>query len=454
MARGGVPGRLTSVASDPWPATALAAWWAVAVFTLAAILSYTDRQILSLLVDPIGADLRISDTQISLLQGLAFAAIYSVVGLPMGRLADVLPRRRVIICGVLLWTAATIACGLSRSFGQLFLARVFVGVGEAALSPAVMSMVADMFPPERRGTVIGVLWMGMVIGGGVALGVGGEVLHAAQSGAFQNVPLLASLAPWRASLLALTVPGLAVILLLLTVREPRRRSETFEPLATRFSLRQVGEQLFARRNLVLPLLGAGACTSVVDFSLLNWIPTLLERNYHLGAQDIGRVLGAIVIVTGACGAVLGGSFSDRLARAGGPRLRLMGAAGAATLGLPLMVIGATSQPWEVLVMFGWWNFFSSAIGATQVTVLQESVPNQMRGVTVSLIAFCNIAIGLGLGTLATGLLIDRVFHDRLSIATSLGAVVTPASVLGCVLLWFAASKAKRKYSVPGRSAIV
>ena len=140
-----------------WP-PAGRAWWAVAVFALGAVLSYTDRQILSLLVDPIRGDLRISDTQISLLQGLAFALIYSVAGLPLGRLADVLPRRSVILAGVLVWTAATVACGLSRSFGALFLARVFVGVGEAALAPAAMSMITSanrtMIRPEALGKSI------------------------------------------------------------------------------------------------------------------------------------------------------------------------------------------------------------------------------------------------------------------------------------------------------------
>ena len=137
-------------------------WWMIAVFFATAILSYTDRFIFSLLVDPLRADLGISDTQVSLLQGLAFALVYAFAGLPLGRLADLVPRRNVIIAGVLLWSAATAACGFAATFGQLFAARIAVGIGEAALAPAAVSMIADYFPPARRGTALSVFIAGML----------------------------------------------------------------------------------------------------------------------------------------------------------------------------------------------------------------------------------------------------------------------------------------------------
>ena len=182
-----------------------------------------DRQILSLFVNPIRTDLRISDTQVSLLQGFAFFLIYSIAGLPLGRLADLVPRRAIIVCGVLVWTVATIACGLSHSFGALFVTRVFVGVGEAALAPAAMSMITDLFAPHRRGAATGVFVMGKVVGGGVAPGVGGFLLQAAQAGLLHGLPLPGKLMPWRALLLLLGLPGVGLALLLLTVKEPARR---------------------------------------------------------------------------------------------------------------------------------------------------------------------------------------------------------------------------------------
>ena len=195
---------LTRPDAQPWPSAA-SAWGAVALFCVAAVLSYTDRQILSLLVDPIRADLHISDTQVGVLQGVAFAVIYSFAGLPLGRLADLVERRYVIFAGIALWSVGTLICGYAGDFWSLFGGRVVVGVGEAALAPAAFSMISDMFPAERRGTALGVFIMGMAVGGGVAITIGGEVLGLAASGAFAGVPGLRDLVPWRAVLVLLGV---------------------------------------------------------------------------------------------------------------------------------------------------------------------------------------------------------------------------------------------------------
>jgi len=449
-----VSGEATALEPDraEWP-SAFPAWWAVAVFTLCAVLSYTDRQILSLLVDPIRADLHITDTQISVLQGLAFALIYSIAGLPLGRLADMVPRRAVIICGVLVWTIATIACGLSHSFNELFVARVFVGVGEAALAPAAMSMITDLFAPHRRGGAIGVFVMGMVVGGGVALGIGGLLLQAAQSGLMRGLPLLGALTPWRASLLLLGAPGIGLALLLLTVREPARQHRGGGTTPQRYSLHEVGRELRDRSGVVFPLLGAMAFMSVGDFSLLNWVPSLLSRDYHLSFAEIGGTLGGLAIGMGGLGTVLGGLISDRAARSGGSRMRIIAAALSAMLALPLILIGATSNALEIFVLFAWWNCFSSAAGTIGITAIQETVPNEMRGLTVSMVSFGNILGGLSLGTMATAIVTDSVFHDPHRIAASLSLVVGPAAILGCLLFWRASlGAAPRRRAVPVTTA--
>src|SRR5258707_4169348 len=140
------------------------AWTVVAILIATAVLSYTDRQVLSLLVDPIRADLGISDTQISLLLGTAFAVVYGVAGIPMGYLADRTSRRNLIFVGVLVWSVGTLACGFSQSFGQLFAGRLVVGLGEAVLSPAAISLISDYFPPSRRGDPGGWFFSGPSLG--------------------------------------------------------------------------------------------------------------------------------------------------------------------------------------------------------------------------------------------------------------------------------------------------
>lgn len=193
--------------APPWPSPRRA-WWAVLIFFFAAMLSYTDRQILLILIDPVRGELALSDTQVGLLQGLAFALVYSIAGLPLGRAADVFPRKVVILAGVLVWSGATLACALAHSFGGLFIGRLFVGVGEACLAPAAMSMIGDYLPPKWRGTGIGILVLGMVVGSGVAVLIGGSVLQAVQDGLLAGLPYLDALPPWRAVVLLMAVPVL------------------------------------------------------------------------------------------------------------------------------------------------------------------------------------------------------------------------------------------------------
>src|ERR1700755_489545 len=181
------------------------AWTVVAILGATAVLSYTDRQVLSLLVDPIRADLGISDTQISLLLGTAFAVVYGVAGITLGWLADRTSRRNLLFCGVSVWTIGTLACGFSQSFGQLFAGRLVVGLGEAVLSPAAISLISDYFPPQRRGMAVGSFLSGIAMGIGAAILIGGGVLHLVQTDALASTPL-ASMSPWRLVLLIIGAP--------------------------------------------------------------------------------------------------------------------------------------------------------------------------------------------------------------------------------------------------------
>lgn len=158
--------------------TARRAWAFVVLLLVACAVSLIDRQVLSLLVQPIKTSLRISDTQISLLHGLAFAIFYTLFGILIGRAVDRYNRRNIIVAGMTLWCLATVACGLASSFAGLFIARMFVGVGEATLSPAAYSMIADYFPPERRGRAMSVFSTGVFVGSGLALILGGAAVEA------------------------------------------------------------------------------------------------------------------------------------------------------------------------------------------------------------------------------------------------------------------------------------
>src|SRR5258708_14916503 len=186
------------------------AWYVVFILMVCYTLSFVDRQILSLLVGPMKRDLAISDTRIGLLQGVAFALFYGLMGLPLGRLADTRNRRNVIIVGVVLWSFLTGACSAARSFWSLFLARMGVGVGEATLSPSAFSLITDYFPKEKLGAALSVYSMGIFIGSGLALIAGGSVVDAVTRMPAVTLPLLGAVAPWRFTFLIACAPGPAV----------------------------------------------------------------------------------------------------------------------------------------------------------------------------------------------------------------------------------------------------
>ncbi|MGI4880870.1 MAG: MFS transporter [Janthinobacterium lividum] len=430
--------------AQTWPAPRQA-WSVVALFCVVAILSYTDRQILGLLVDPIRADLHVSDTQIGVLQGIAFAVVYSFAGLPLGRLADLVQRRGVILAGVGLWSAGTLLCGCATSFWMLFAGRLVVGIGEAALAPAATSMIADMFPTARRGTAIGLFAMGMVIGGGAAISIGGAVLGLAARGGFAGMPVIGTLAPWRTVLVLLALSGVPLLALLSLVPEPARhrtQAEGAGATAAGDGLRAILAQLGLVRRALVPLVLGCALMSVGDFAMLSWAPALLGRRYLLSPQAIGLALGTPIVIAGALASLGGGAISDRLARRRGPAGRLQLAGCSAIVALPFALVAITASANEAIACVALWTLFSTVAGIVGMTAIQEIVPNRARGLSASFISFGNIMLGLGGGATLTGFVTDHVFGDPLAVGRSLTLVILPAGIVA-ILLFFVASRAAR-----------
>src|SRR5271155_5591872 len=207
----------------PYPSS-FVAWYSVSVLMLMYVFSFIDRTIISLLVGPMKRDLHISDTQIGLLQGTAFALLYTFLGLPIARLSDRHNRKAIIAAGVFVWSIMATTCGLARTALQLFVARIGVGVGEAALSPAAYSMITDSFPRSKLGRAFGLYNIGITIGAGVAFLVGGIVVAAvSHAGASYTLPLVGEVRAWQMVFIVTGAPGILLPLLLLTFREPVRR---------------------------------------------------------------------------------------------------------------------------------------------------------------------------------------------------------------------------------------
>jgi len=413
-------------------------WWAVALFGIAAVLSYTDRQILALLVDPIRGDLGISDVEISILQGAAFAVLYSFVGLPLGRIADLVPRRALLIFAVVLWSLGTIVCGLVHSFAALFAARLLVGFGEAALAPAAMSLIGDYFPPSRRALPTGIFFTGMIVGGGSAIAIGGFLLGAAQHALFAQVPFVSGLAPWRVVLIVLGVAGLGLALFFFTIREPNKRHAMLR--GHLFSVGEVARALRSQWMVLLPLYAAMAIGSIVDYAIMSWMPALLSRRFALTPSEIGASLGAVAIAAGLIGTPLGGIMADWTAKRFGPLTRIRLCGFIMLLGIFGIPVGILFNATLSLASAFAWTLVSATAGTIGIATTLDLLPQESRGLGTATIAFCNTIVGLGLGPTLVALATDHVYGDPSRVGMALSTVAAPA-IVACCLLFFVAARA-------------
>ena len=304
----------TSQAATPWPSP-VKAWYAVAILVVAFIFSFIDRIIIALLVDPLKVDLGLTDTQLGILQGLAFAVFYALVGIPIGRLADTYSRRSIIGIGIFLWSLMTAVCGLAQSFFQLFLARVGVGVGEAALSPPAYSMISDYFPPKQLGRAMGVYQSGAFFGAGIAFLVGGLVIQLVSGTEDMVLPLVGQVRPWQFVFFMVGLPGVLVALLMWTVTEPQRRG-TIAGQSRGIPLSEVMAFVSERRRVFVAHFCGFALLAVPITTILTWAPTHFIRALEFAPPRAALTLGAILILLSPLGVFVGGWLSDFLQQRG------------------------------------------------------------------------------------------------------------------------------------------
>ena len=435
--------------SEPYPPPRYA-WYVVAVLTLANTSAFIDRQILGLLVAPIRRDLGITDAQMGVLYGLAFAVFYTLLGVPLGRMADRGSRRAIIGVGIAVWSVMTVLCGMARTYDQLLLARFGVAIGEAALAAPALSLIADYFVPDRRATALSVYSVGVYFGAGLANLVGGALLSRFDGSAGLAWPLLGEIRPWQQVFVLVGLPGLVIALLVATVREPARR-ETGQPGESRaFAVREVVRYVRAnRRTFVCHGLGY-ALFALVNFATAAWLPTHLIRTYGWTAARAGITLGSLTSTVGVLGVVAGGRVADALLARGHTDAKLRVGIIAA---LANLVSGAiyTLAPNATLAVAALvpYNFFASFAFGAAVAAVQEVAPNRMRAQIGALFVTAMTLLGLGLGPTVIGLLTDRVFGDDAAVRYSL-LVVTVVG-LGAAASVLAAGLASYRRSVVYRA---
>ncbi|MDO9489053.1 MAG: MFS transporter [Sphingomonadaceae bacterium] len=407
-------------------------WYVVAILFLAYCFSAIDARVLTLLVIPIKQDLGISDFEISLLQGFAFALMYSVAAIPIGRYVDSSPHRsRLITGGVLFWSVMTMACGLARSFGLLFAARVGVGIGEATLSPTAYSLISDYFDKKRRALAISFYAIGYPIGGGLALIIGAILLGKFTAHGPVDLPLVGTLQPWQMVFVMVGLPGVLVALLVATIREPKRR-EMAKGYAGAIPLRDVVAYVRQRWAVYTMLIGSVSLIGMLAIGVSLWYPTFLMRTYGMTTGEVGLYYGMLMLICGTVGTIAGGWISGLLVQRGSADANMRIVLVATVLkALPLIVGPLMPTATLALAFMAVGTLIGQASQGVMLAAIQDVTPNQMRGQVTSLtLLFVNL-IGLGLGASFIAAITDFGFGDEGALRYSIviaGAVILPLIV--------------------------
>lgn len=408
--------------------------YVVLLFFVCFAFSYLDRQVVSILVQPIKQTLALTDTQIGLMQGISFTLCYATAGVFVARRVDRSNRVRLIAACVAIWAVSTMLCGFATNFAELLLARAGTAVAEAALSPAALSIFSDLFPPRNVTRASSVFMLGPYIGGGTAL-FGGGMLLAAGSERHGSAWLANyGLAPWQAVFVAVGLPGLLLAgLVLLTVREPQRRDLAGAGGAgddALPSMLDVVRELFVHNRFCLPYFAAYIALITLFYAHAAWFPTLLVRRFQLDARTVGQLAAPAYMIGGMLGVVCAGLLAARATDQSALR-RVLGLSACAAAGLipAALAMPLTDSSTIAVWLYGGCAFAASMAMALAPVPLQIVLPNRMRGRAIALLVFMTNAISGSVGPFAVGALNEHLGQTGRSLGMALAFVGGIAAIL-------------------------
>ena len=393
--------------------SASTAWILVLILTFTYILSFVDRFILGLLIEPIKKEMGLSDTQIGLLLGPAFAIFYATMGIPLGWAADRLKRVWILACGIVIWSFATAASGLSKTFGHLFIARMSVGFGEATLNPCAFSMISDSFPPEKRGLPIAFYSAALSLGSAIASLLGAAILTWVQGNDNIILPIIGEVSSWQLTFLILGIPGIFFGILFFFIKEPIR-IKTNKNLVEGRKANPIDMLNYILKNwkvfaTFLPIF----CFLTITAYSQGWLAPMFQRTWGWSPRDYALVNGIILLACGPLSINLAGWLSDRWYAKGYFDAPLLVSIIGALITIPTSILAP-------LMPSGEWCFVILAINtigltwlsATGVTALINIVPADIRAQVIAFYYMTISITGLMLGPTAVGLLTDNFFGEE------------------------------------------
>ncbi|WP_408589377.1 MFS transporter [Novosphingobium sp.] len=424
------------------------AWYVVAIVCAMAVLSYLDRYIIALLAEPIIAEFAVTATDIGLLIGLGFGLVYAIAGLPLAHWLDHGTRVRIVAGGVLLWSLSTASSGLAPNYPTLLASRVGVAIGEAVLVPATISLIADLFPAERRTLPIAIFMATCSLMGSGAFILGGLTYRLAGTLA----PAL-DMEPWRITLLLVGLPGLFLApLFVLTVREPARTADRGQA-AGQASVAVIARYLRDHAGYYVPFYLALGIAAIGTYSLISWTTSMLARSYGMPLDQAGSLYGTVGLSVGIVAAAFWPAASGLVLRKGRMDLTMaLLAAGLGTAHLAMAALALIDSRAMVMTAIGVAIFGIAASGSLAVLIIQSAAPSRMRARITSLYVLVGNLIGLTLGPPLSAWISEHVFagpHAMRDALALLGAIMLPIVLL---LLIAAQRGYRRALSVGQQSA--
>jgi MFS transporter, Spinster family, sphingosine-1-phosphate transporter len=379
-------------------------WRVVACLTVLSMLAMLDKNVMTLLVAGIKADLGLTDTQVGLIIGLAFAVANFAVSVPAGWLADRMSRRAIVASGVALWSCMATACGAANSFWQMFMARAGVGFGEGIIPPASYSLIRDAVHPSVRGRAFSVYGMATSVGTGLSLILGGVLVGAIAASGLRELPIVGSVHPWQTVLIIIGIAGMPLAVLAYFFRDPGRTSGP--PAAT---FREAWFVARPHRRALFALLAFSSLHALMAGSLSAWLPALLGRKFGATPQVVGPILGTLLMVCAPIGLGAAGVLMDRVRRHG------IAGAGIAACGAAIVFLIAAILVPSAASLQSLWIFQAFVLVSSTVylpvtsTVVSHLLPSQAIGKTMAIYLLTQGVVGSGLAPVIVAVVSDNVF---------------------------------------------